>query len=316
MFNSIGKKSALSLIAAGSLMFSASAFAIIGGGGTGGGGGGGGGCESDCGYERGPEPTASLLESSSGPFSVRTSNVSGTVRGFGGGTIHYPTGTSGTMAAIVVIPGFVSPESSIAWWGPKLASHGFVVMTIDTNSGFDQPPSRATQLNNALDYLIEQNSSSRSPISGMIDTDRLGVMGWSMGGGGTLRVATEGRVSAAIPLAPWDSSSLQFRSIDTPTLIFACENDSTAPVRSHADPFYEAIPDSTAKAFVELNGGGHTCANGSSGFGGSYNDVLSRLGVSWMKLHLDKDQRYNQFVCGPRHESDSDISEYRGTCPY
>jgi hypothetical protein len=87
-------------------------------------------------------------------------------------------------------------------------------------------------------------------------------------------------------------------------------------VSSHADPFYEAIPDSTDKAFVELNGGGHTCANGSSGFGGSYNDVLSRMGVSWMKLHLDKDQRYNQFVCGPRHESDRDISEYRGTCPY
>jgi dienelactone hydrolase len=189
-------------------------------------------------------------------------------------------------------------------------------MTIDTNSGFDQPNSRATQLNNALDYLVEQNSSSRSPVSGLIDTDRLGVMGWSMGGGGSLRVATEGRVSAAIPLAPWDSGSRQFRSIDTPTLILACENDSTAPVSSHADPFYEAIPDSTDKAFVELNGGGHTCANGSSGFGGSYNDVLSRMGVSWMKLHLDKDQRYNQFVCGPRHESDRDISEYRGTCPY
>ncbi|MFW5823708.1 MAG: dienelactone hydrolase family protein [Marinobacter sp.] len=314
MFKQIGKNSALSLLAAGSLMFSATAFATGGGGNDG--GGGGGGCESDCGYERGPDPTESFLEASEGPYSVRTSSVSSTVRGFGGGTIHYPTGTEGTMAAIVVIPGFVSPESSIAWWGPKLASHGFVVLTIGTNSGFDQPASRATQLNNALDYLIEQNGSSRSPVSGMIDTDRLGVMGWSMGGGGSLRVATEGRVSAAIPLAPWDSSSYQFRDIKTPTLIFACENDSTAPVRSHASPFYNAIPDSTAKAFVELDGGGHTCANGDSGWGGTYNAVLSRLGVSWMKLHLDKDQRYNQFVCGPRHQSDRDISEYRGTCPY
>lgn len=312
MFNQIGKKSALSLIAAGSLIFSASAFAI-GGGGT---GGGGGGCESDCGFERGPDPSVSSLEASNGPYSVRTTNVSGTVRGFGGGTIHYPTGTEGTMAAIVVVPGFVSPESSIAWWGPKLASHGFVVMTIATNNGFDQPNSRASQLNAALDYLIDQNNGSRSPISGMVDTDRLGVMGWSMGGGGALRVATEGRVSAAIPLAPWDSSSRQFGSISTPTLIFACENDAVAAVRSHADPFYEAIPNSTAKAFVELDGGSHTCANGSSGFGGSYNAVLSRLGVSWMKLHLDKDQRYNQFVCGPNHEADRNISEYRGTCPY
>ncbi|GGY74990.1 alpha/beta hydrolase family protein [Marinobacter zhanjiangensis] len=311
MFKQIGKKSALSLIAAGSLMLSASAFAISGGGNDGG-GGDDGGCESDCGFERGPDPSVSILESSRGPYSVRTSNVSSFVSGFGGGTIHYPTGTTGTMAAVVVIPGFASSESSIAWWGPKLASHGFVVMTIDTNSGFDQPASRANQINSALDYLIDQSNSGSSAISGMVDTTRLGVVGWSMGGGGTLRVATEGRIKAAIPLAPWDTSSLQFRSISTPTLIFACENDTIAPVRSHADPFYDAIPDSTDKAFVEINGGSHYCGNG----GNSYNDVLSRLGVSWMKLHLDQDQRYNEFVCGPRHESDRDISEYRGTCPY
>lgn len=184
-------------------------------------------------------------------------------------------------------------------------------MTIDTNSGFDQPPSRATQINNALDYLIEENDSFTSPIEGMIDTNRLGVIGWSMGGGGTLRVAAEGRIKAAIPLAPWDTSSFRFRDIQTPTLIFACENDIIAPVRSHAEPFYEAIPSSTNKAFVEINGGSHYCGNG----GNSYNDVLSRFGVSWMKLHLDIDQRYTQFLCGPDHERDWDISEFRGTCP-
>ena len=126
-----------SVVAAASLLFSASVFAAGGGGSD----GGDDGCTSNCGYERGPAPTESFLEASSGPYSVRTDRVSSLVGGFGGGTIHYPTGTSGTMGAVVVIPGFVSAESSIEWWGPKLASHGFVVMTIDTNSGFDQPPS-------------------------------------------------------------------------------------------------------------------------------------------------------------------------------
>ena len=65
-------------------------------------------------YARGPNPTVAFLEANSGPYSTRTSRVSGLVSGFGGGTIHYPTGTEGTMAAIVVIPGFVSAESSIA----------------------------------------------------------------------------------------------------------------------------------------------------------------------------------------------------------
>ncbi|WP_328185870.1 alpha/beta hydrolase family protein [Marinobacter sp. OP 3.4] len=304
-----GIKSALSIFAAGSLLFSVSAMAV----GTGGGGNGTppDSCQTDCGYERGPDPTESFLEGREGHLSVRSDRVSGlAASGFGGGTIHYPTGTSGTMGAVVVIPGFVSAESSIDWWGPKLASYGFVVMTIDTNTGFDQPPSRARQINAALDHLVDESGSTTSPISGMVDTDRLGVIGWSMGGGGTLRVATEGRLSAAIPLAPWDTSSIRFRDVTTPTMIFACEADLIAPVGLHAAPFYDAIPDSTPKAFVEINNGSHYCGNG----GGFNNDVLGRLGVSWMKVHMDKDARYSQFICGPRHESDRDISEYRGNC--
>jgi len=35
-----------------------------------------------------------------------------------------------------------------------------------------------------------------------------------------------------------------------------------------------------------------------------------------MKRHLDNDTRYSQFLCGPNHTSDRDISEYRGNCPY
>ncbi|KAA0696518.1 alpha/beta hydrolase [Halopseudomonas laoshanensis] len=268
--------------------------------------------EPGSGFERGPDPSVSFLEAATGPYSVDTERVSSFVSGFGGGTIHYPEDTTGTMAAIVVIPGYVSAESSIEWWGPKLASHGFVVMTIDTNSGFDQPPSRADQINAALDYLVDENTSSGSPVQGMIDTDRLGVVGWSMGGGGTLRVATEGRISAAIPLAPWDTSSLRFRNVEAPTLIIACESDIIAPVGSHASPFYNRIPDDVDKAFVEIDGGSHYCGNG----GGFNNDVLSRFGVSWMKLHLDNDERYQQFLCGPDHEDDNDISEYRGNCPY
>jgi len=224
------------------------------------------------GYQRGPDPSVSFLEADRGPYSVDTERVSGLVSGFGGGTIHYPTDTTGTMAAIVVIPGYVSAESSIEWWGPKLASYGFVVMTIDTNSGFDLPPSRARQINTALDYLIDENSDSRSPVEGMIDTERLGVVGWSMGGGGTLRVAEEGRLKASA--------------------------------------FYNDIPSSTDKAFIEINNGSHYCGNG----GGIYNDVLARLGVSWMKRYLDEDQRYDQFICGPNHESDFQISDYRGNC--
>lgn len=266
-------------------------------------------------YQRGPDPSVSFLEGSRGQYRVANTNVSGLVSGFGGGTIHYPSNAEGSMAAVVVIPGFVSAESSIDWWGPKLASYGFVVMTIDTNTGFDQPPSRARQINSALDYLVDQNTDRNSPVRGMIDTQRLGVIGWSMGGGGTLRVASEGRIKAAIPLAPWDTSSFYARRAAAPTLIFACQSDVIAPVRSHASPFYNSLPSGIDKAYVELNNGSHYCGNGGSSFG-RYDAVLGRFGVSWMKRFLDQDTRYTQFLCGPRHTSDRQISEARTTCNF
>jgi dienelactone hydrolase len=269
-------------------------------------------CQGECDFTRGADPTASYLEAASGPYSVNTVNVSSSVSGFGGGTIHYPTNTTGTMGAISIVPGFFAAESSIEWWGPRLASHGFVVITIATNSIFDQPGSRETQLGRALDYVISQSNSSNSAISGMVDSSRVGVMGWSMGGGGALRSAVGNRLSAAIPLAPWNTGGNDFDEIDTPTMIIACENDSTAAVDTHASPFYNSIPGTTDKAFLEINGGGHSCANG----GGSNGGLLGKMGVSWMKRFIDQDTRYNQFLCGPNHAANSAISEYRDTCNY
>ncbi|RFA29306.1 hypothetical protein CAI21_09515 [Alkalilimnicola ehrlichii] len=301
----------LSLLAAGSLLISAAAFAMNPDDGY---SGLAAACDNSegCGFARGPDPSVDFLEADRGPYRVSTSRVSSLVGGFGGGTIHYPTSAEGTMAAIVVIPGYISSEGSIEWWGPKLASHGFVVLTIDTRTGFDQPPSRARQINNALDYLLEQNDRSRSDIYGMIDPDRLGVIGWSMGGGGTLRVGTEGRIRAAIPLAPWDTTRRHARDAQAPTLIFACQLDAVAPVGLHASPFYDNLPDSIPKAYVEINNGTHWCANGDN----RHNDVLSRYGISWMKLHLDEDERYKPFLCDVDHTADRQISDYRGNCPY
>ena len=265
-------------------------------------------------FQRGPDPSESALENTRrGPYSVRTINISGfSARGFGGGTIHYPTGTTGTMAAIAVIPGYVSYENSIEWWGGRLASWGFVVITMDTNTIYDQPDSRARQLSSALDYVINESDSRSSPIAGMIDRDRLGAIGWSMGGGGSLKLSTDRRLKAIIPQAPYYAGFNSFSRITTPTLIIACQLDAVAATAIHASPFYNDIPRSTAKAYLEITAGTHFCAN--SGYPNE--DILGKYGIAWMKRFMDEDRRFDKFLCGPRHESDFSISDYRDTCNY
>jgi len=269
-------------------------------------------CEFNCGHEIGPNPSLGFVRAASGPLPTRTTTVSSSVDGFGGGTIYYPSNISSEMAAIAISPGFTAPQSAIAWWGPLLASHGFVVITIDTNSRFDQPISRGRQLDSALSYLISEGNRSNSPISGLIDENRLATMGHSMGGGGALRSAARNRLSASLPMAPFNVNGNPFDQINVPTMIMGCQSDGVAPVRSHSRPFYNRIPASTDKALMVIANGPHNCANG----GANNNALLSTYGVSWMKRFLDKDRRYNQFLCGPNHVANSSISSYEDTCNF
>ncbi|MFI7542661.1 alpha/beta hydrolase [Actinoplanes sp. NPDC049599] len=255
-------------------------------------------------YERGPAPTTASIEASRGSFAIAQLSVArSSVSGFGGGTIYYPTSTAaGTFGAVAISPGFTASQSSVSWLGPRLASQGFVVITIDTLSVYDQPDSRGTQLLAALDYLTRT-----STVRDRIDATRLGVMGHSMGGGGSLSASrTRPALQAAIPLTPWHGTK-NWSTDRVPTLIIGAESDSVAPVASHAEPFYTSLPSTLDKAYLELNNASHSAPT-------STNVTVAKYSISWLKRFIDNDTRYEQFLCPA--PSGSAIQEYRDTCPH
>jgi len=256
------------------------------------------------GFERGPTPTNAGLEASSGPFSVATTAVSDlSTSGFGAADIYYPTDTSqGTFGGVAVAPGFTATRSSMAWLARRVASHGFVVININTNSTFDQPASRGDQLLAALNYLTGSSS-----VRTRVDASRLAVMGHSMGGGGTLEAAKDRpTLKAAVPLTPWNTDK-SWPEIRTPTIIFGGQSDTVASPTSHAIPFYNSIPSTTEKAYLELRGASHFAPN-------STNTTIGKYSVAWLKRFVDSDTRYEQFLCP--QPSGTALSDSRGTCPH
>ncbi|MFC3545859.1 MULTISPECIES: alpha/beta hydrolase family protein [Nonomuraea] len=256
-------------------------------------------------FERGPNPTDSLLEASRGPFSTSDQSVSSLVTGFGGGRVYYPNDTSqGTFGAIAISPGYTASWSSLSWLGPRIASHGFVVIGIETNSRYDQPASRGRQLLAALDWLVEDSPTA---VRSRIDPSRLAVAGHSMGGGGSLEAADDRpSLQAAVPLAPWNLTK-NWSGVRVPTMIIGGENDSVASVTTHSQPFYESIPASSEKAYLELNGASHF-------FPQTTNTTMAKSMVAWLKRFVDDDLRYDPFLCpAPRGTA---IEEYRDTCPH
>jgi dienelactone hydrolase len=253
-------------------------------------------------FQRGPNPTHALLEAANGPFAVQQQTAAAG-SGFNGGTIFYPSDTSqGTFGAIGVSPGFFTPGSAMNSIARRYASHGFVVIAINTYSVVDFPASRSGQLAAALYWLINS-----SPVANRIDGDRIGVSGHSMGGGGSLEAARQygDIIDAAVPLQAWDAGA-NFSTMRVPTMLIGAQNDTVAPVASHSEPFYDQIPASAEKAYLELAGQGH-------GVGLSTNTTQMKYAVAWFKRYIDDDTRYDQFLCPA--PSGSTIAEYRHTCP-
>ncbi|MFF3752148.1 alpha/beta hydrolase [Streptomyces sp. NPDC002018] len=255
-------------------------------------------------YERGPAPTVASVEAPLGPYAVSQLRVArSSVRGFGGGTIHYPTSTAdGTFGAVAVSPGFTASRSTVAWYGPRLASQGFVVFTIDTLTVLDQPAGRGRQLLAALDHL-----TGESPVRDRVDRTRLGVMGHSMGGGGSLAAAkSRPSLKAAIPLTGWNLDTT-WPEVRTPTLVIGADGDTVAPVATHSEPFYASLPAVLDKAYLELRGAVHRTP-------ATENTTIAKYSVSWLKRFIDNDRRYERFLC-PLPLPGPAIAEYRGACP-
>ena len=190
-----------------------------------------------------------------------------------------------------------------------------MTITIGTNSTGDGIPARAAQQLAALRQVVALSNATGNPISGRVDGSRMGVMGWSLGGGASLNNARDNPpgVKAAIPLAPTGVTGLSAALV--PVLILSCQNDNVLPIGSNAVSSYNGMTNNK-KAYLEVQGGNHSCANNPTGA----SNALGKYGVAWLKRWLDNDTRYSKILCGAAHETDlateTNISSYRQNCPY
>ncbi|WP_028648664.1 hypothetical protein [Nocardiopsis sp. CNT312] len=68
-------------------------------------------------------------------------------------------------------------------------------------------------------------------------------------------------------------------------MITSAENDTTAPDHTHSDPFYDGL-----NPHLEPAGEGHLVPD-------SPNTLIARVALSWLKVFVDEDDRYERPLC-------------------
>lgn len=237
-----------------------------------------------------------------GPYQVAYYSSYPPVPEFSAATIYFPANKGQDFAGVAISPGFVESQENMSWWGYHLASHGFAVLTLDTNELRDDPALRAAALMAAIEVLRNEGERMGGTLRGKILNDRMAIMGHSMGGGGTLLAANQNsaELKAAIPFTPWLPEG-EFGDISIPTLVIAGEDDRIAPVVDHASPHFESLADDIPKMYLEIKGGNHFIANTDTGEERlapniDVHDLVGGMAVAWLKLFVDGDENYRDLV--------------------
>ncbi|QMV13854.1 RICIN domain-containing protein [Vibrio spartinae] len=253
-----------------------------------------------------------------GPYNVRSYELPGAyVTLPATARVYYPANAEPPYSGIVFCPPFMTKQIAFAAWGPWFASHGMVLVTMDTTTIFDQVTARDNQQWRVVKALREENTRLGSPLRGKLDTDKIGIMGWSMGGGASWINAGKHRdeLKTVISLAghnmtawfntdiySWyspkellDAAYASGRLIKIPALIINGALDTTIlGGLGQSDGVYRSISN-TPKVLAVLGLAGHFAW----GYPTQSGRGVAALVLAFEKTFLDGDTRWAPYIQKP-----------------
>ncbi|PTU75194.1 alpha/beta hydrolase family protein, partial [Pseudomonas mangrovi] len=222
----------------------------------------------------------------------------------------YPCNLSGTAPATTLTGGYTNTKEDMYWLADHLSSHGYIVITMTPNNNLGLPPGWATAHKGGIDKLKSENSRFGSAIRNKVDTTKLGIMGFSMGGGGTLLAAGDlgTQIKTAVPLAPWLGVSIpSYRNIKAKTLIISGASDTVAFPGTIAG-YYNNLPAIT-KGLAEVRGASHLDWFGLTA-SSTQQTRFKTLTTAWLKTYLTGDTSYQTYFNGSAHNSNVSAGWY------
>ncbi|WP_250463467.1 dienelactone hydrolase family protein [Microbulbifer litoralis] len=219
----------------------------------------------------------------------------------GGATVYHPTDAAPPYSLIVFTPPYTGTQVMYRDWGPFFASHGIVLVTMDSRTIYDSVDSRADQQQEVLDAMKDENTRYGSALRGKLDTGRFGATGWSMGGGATWITSAEySGLKTAMSFAGHNMTAIDSdasgRNTHIPTILFNGALDTTyLGGLGQSDGVYDSIPYGVPKLFYEASNAGHFAWGGPT----DANRYVGQLALAFQKTFLDGDTRWAPYLDRP-----------------
>ena len=215
--------------------------------------------------------------------------------------VWYPCETvKGPFAATTLMAGYLNSHDDMRWLAYHLVTHGYIIFTMTPTDVMGNTPLWTEAHKAGIAMLKSENTRNDSKIKGLVDINKLQLMGYGKGGAGALLAAVSlgSEVKATQAMAPYMDDSYDLEGIKSATICYAGRNDETSPpgkvVSMYKDFSFE-------KALAYLKNFPYSDW---SNTGDAFNQNHAKIYItSWMKYYLDGDKNYETYLYGEQHES-------------
>lgn len=245
-------------------------------------------------------------------------------------SVFYPQDDSDApFPALSLGHGFTMDRGFFTSWGEYFASWGYVIAvpSLQYAGLFNSDHERcAYELLATLEFLKDMGDDPSSPIMGLVDENRMGLTGFSLGAKATVLAAQydvadqTGLVKAIAPMAVSigrDPDPLpDLPLIDIPVQLQAGEFDEIAPPDDNSLLIYEGISDSP-KQYLMISGANHNQYADRNPISGGFGDgtatisraeqhrIARKYSTSFFNYYLKGQSEYYTYLYG--EESNSDV---------
>jgi len=239
--------------------------------------------------------------------------------------VYHPSSGGGPYPVVGVVHGASRNGSFMRVMAETLASYGFVAVVPDmpcTVIACDHA-TNATRLSALLDWAVSQGSTAGSPIEGLADGERRGLVGHSWGAlASLLAVAGDDRIDVLVLLDPNDDvveGATAAGSVGVPTAQLLAEDRGACNNQWNSGVVTPALPG--VRLAVTLAGSAHCDAEDPSdalcpmlcGSGDrATTPLFRRYAVSWIACVLAADAGMAPWVGGPAFDDDVTAGRLQG----